>query len=153
MSQVLDRLTVGWVVALLLATAAHADGKLEGALKVEQSVQANLLPFAPAYVTPKCLVPYPLCKFVYAGISMVAGWEQLILGGDLKGAESSMQRGMSGPWLVKPENVTGHPLWSAPPPVPLVGYLATGRSNTGAVALDPLPSAKQKETEGDILPP
>ena len=84
MSQVLVRLSAGLVGAVLAVTTVHAQGKLEGALKVEQAVQANLLPFAPAYVTSKCLVPYPLCKFAYATVSLVASWEQLILGGDLK---------------------------------------------------------------------
>jgi len=153
MRNTLGRLSAGVLATLALAAAAHADGKLEGALKVEQAVRANLLPFSPTYVSSKCLVPYPLCKFAFATVALVTGWEQLVLGGDLKGAESSLARGLGGSWIARPENVSGEWLWSAPAPVPLVGYFVTGRSNTGDVELDPFPVAKQEELEGDILPP
>lgn len=153
MGHTLVRLSAGVLATFALATLAGADGKLEGALKVEQAVRANLLPFSPSYVSSKCLVPYPLCKFAFAGISMVTGWEQLILGGDLKGAEDNLARGFGGSWIVRPENVSGDALWSFPPPVPLIGYFVTGRSNHGDVAPDPLPAAERQQLDGDILPP
>lgn len=156
MRHVRRRSIAGLLGLLLLATTGvrAADDTLAGALKVEQSVRANLLPISPAFVTPKCLVPYPLCKFAYASVALVASWEQLLVGGDLKGAEETLGRGLGGPWLVRPENVTGQGLWSAPAPVPLVGYFATGRSNGGPIPLDPLAAAERPQVEsGDILPP
>jgi hypothetical protein len=153
MRHILVRLSAGVLATLALATSAQADGKVEGVLKVEQAIRANLLPFSPAYVSSKCLVPYPLCKFAFAGISLVTGWEQLLLGGDLKGAQDNLARGFGGSWIVRPENVSGKPLWSLPPPAPLVGYFVTGRSNSGDVALEPLPAAKREQLDGDILPP
>ena len=140
---------------LLAFTSAHADeGKLTGPLKVEQAIQANVLPFSPTYVTSKCLVPYPLCKLLAASVGFIAGAEQLIVGADIKGAATTLGRGMDGPWVIRPENVTGQPLWSLLEPVPLVVYFATGRTNGGNVPIDPFPAAKRPETEsGDVLPP
>ena len=140
---------------LLAFTIAHADdGTLTGPLKVEQAVRANLLPFSPTYVTSKCLIPYPICKLTAASVAFIASAEQLLIGADLKGAEATLGRGMDGPWIIRPENVTGQPLWSLPAPVPLVAYFATGRSNGGDVPIDPFPSTKRSETEsGDVLPP
>jgi hypothetical protein len=140
---------------LVVATRVRAaDGNVTAVLKVEQSVRANLLPVSPAFVTPKCLVPYPVCKLVYASVALIASWEQLLLGGDLKGAEHSLARGFDGPWVVQPENVTGQGLWSLPEPIPLTGYFTTGRTNGGAVRLDPMAPARLEETDsGDVLPP
>ena len=141
--------------ATLPFSAAHAaDGKFTGPLKVEQTVRANLMPFSPAYVTSKCLIPYPLCKFAYASVAFIAGAEQIIVGADIKGAAATLGRGMDGPWFIRPENVTGQPIWSAPPPVPLLAYFATGRKNAGPIPIDPMPAARRAEAEsGDVLPP
>lgn len=138
---------------LALATEARTEDRLTGALKVEQAVRANLLPFSPAYVTPKCLVPYPVCKFAYATVALVTSWEQLVLGGDMEGAKRALARGFEGPWLVQPKHVSGEAIWSTPAPVPLVSYFVTGRGNTGPEALDPFASAKRDDFEGDVLPP
>jgi hypothetical protein len=138
---------------LPFATANAADSKLTGPLKVEQTIRANLMPFSPTYVTSKCLIPYPICKLAYSIVAFIAGAEQLIVGADVKGAAATLGRGMDGPWLIRPENVTGEPLWSLPPPVPLVAYFATGRNNS-EVPIDPMPAAKRAEEEsGDVLPP
>jgi len=156
MRHVPGRLIAGLLCVPLVMAAGvwAADDKLAGALKVEQSVRANLLPISPAFVTPKCLVPYPVCKLVYASVALIASWEQLLVGGDLKGAENTLARGFDGPWIVRPRNVTGQPLWSLPEPVPLVGYFATGRTNGGAVSLDPMPpTEREQEESGEVLPP
>jgi hypothetical protein len=154
MGHISGRLAEIALATFSVASLAHADGKLEGALKVEQSVRANLLPFSPTYVSSKCLVPYPVCKLAFDTVALVTGWEQLVLGGDLKGAQDSLARGLGGPWIIRPENVSGSPLWSLPPPAPLVGYFVTGRSNAGDVRIDPMPAGKQEQqVDGDILPP
>ena len=140
--------TILWTAAL--ANVAGADGKAVAPLKVEQAVRANLLPLSPAYITTKCLIPYPLCKLAYASVSLIASWEQLLTGGDLDGAEHALARGFSGPWMVRPTNVSGDALWSAPPPIPLVAYFATGRSNIGSEQLEPMPAAKRPAFEGDV---
>jgi hypothetical protein len=118
-------------------------------------VRANLMPFSPTYVTSKCLIPYPLCKLAAASVAFIASAEQLIIGADIKGAAATLGRGMDGPWFITPENVTGQPLWSLPPPAPLVAYFATGRNNGGPVPIDPLPAAKRvhEDESGDVLPP
>lgn len=141
--------------ATLPFSVAHADdGKLTGPLKVEQAIRANLMPFSPAYVTSKCPIPYPICKLAYASVAFIAGAEQLIVGADPQGAADTLGRGLDGPWFIRPENVTGEALWSAPPPVPLVAYFKTGRNNAGAIPIDPMPAATWAEEEtGDVLPP
>ncbi|HWP65212.1 MAG TPA: hypothetical protein VNO26_04770 [Candidatus Limnocylindria bacterium] len=142
------------VAALWVTAAAADDGKLTRALRVEQAVTANLVPLSPAYITSKCLVPYPLCKLAYASAALVSSWEQLLVGGDVDGAQKTIGRGLGGPWVVRPANVSGAPLWSLPFPAPLVAYFVTGRNNEGSIALDPLPATRRPDGEaGDVLPP
>src|SRR5262245_45495300 len=94
------RLLGALICATLPFSAAQADeSKLTGPLKIEQTVRANLMPFSPTYVTSKCLIPYPLCKFVAASVGFIAGAEQLIVGADVKGAAATLGRGMDGPWF------------------------------------------------------
>lgn len=138
----------------LLRPAAAADGEGPWGMRFVESVWANATSFSPAYITPKCLVPYPVCKFAIAAASLVSSWEQIIMGGDFKGAQDTLGRGLGGPWLVQPKHVTGEVAWAFPGVIPLPYYFATGQGNAGAVALDPLPSSEQShDTAGDVLPP
>jgi hypothetical protein len=150
-----SRIRAGLVVAVLALAMPIAASAEEGpwGLRVIQSVWANTTPLSPTYVTPKCLIPYPVCKLAIASVALVSSWEQLITGGDLQGAQETLGRGFGGPWFVQPKHVTGDLVWSLPA-VPFPYYLATGETNAGAVTLDPLPSSESSpDSAGDVLPP
>jgi hypothetical protein len=86
------------------------------------AVAANVLPVAPTYVEPRCLVPYILCKAVFAGMALVAAGESLVMSGgaDLEQPRAILYRGFSGDWVVTPRDVAGETkvdvLPAAPPP-------------------------------------
>jgi hypothetical protein len=106
----------------------------------------------PGYTTAKCLLPYPVCKLQWAIVSALAAAEQLVMGGDVEGARSTTERGFGGDWLLRPEHVSGDPLWSVPlSPVTFGAAIVTGRGNVGTRTIDPFPSAKRDES--DVLPP
>jgi hypothetical protein len=149
----LARLHIVLTLVVLVPSAYGDDGVGRRALRFEQAAQANLLAFSPTFATPKCLVPYPICKLAIATVGLVTSWEQILMGGDLEGAKQTLGRGLDGQWLVLPENVTGDWVWSLPGILPLPLYFATGRGNVGPVELDPLPSPDRPQTEGDVLPP
>jgi hypothetical protein len=150
---------VGFVAALV--SSATADTLT--ARKWQQSLMYNGVPAplidTPGYTASKCLLPYPICKVMWAGISLVAAGEQLVTGGDVEGAGSAVRRGFGGDWIVRPRHVSGDWLWSTPlPPVTFAAAIATGRGNLGDVPLDPYPPAVKPvepgaEETGDVLPP
>lgn len=150
------------LIGALVSSAAAADTLT--ARKWQQALMYNGIPAplidTPGYTAPKCLLPYPICKVMWAGISLVASGEQLVTGGDVAGAKSALVRGFGGDWVVRPRHVSGDWLWSTPlPPVTFAVAILTGRGNQGDVRLDPYPAggATQQEpgTEetGDVLPP
>lgn len=131
---------------LLLASAAHAGD----VGRWHQAIRENTIG-TPAYTTNKCLLPYPICKATFAAVSLIASWEQLVMGGDVEGAQHTIGRGFGGQWVVTPKDVSGDPLWSLPEPIPLSVYIVSGRGNTGTEAIDPFPRP-ERQTD-DILPP
>jgi hypothetical protein len=155
----MTKILAGVSTALLLVVAAtppvYADeaSTTTRVLQGWQALLANLPTLNTPYATPKCLLPYPVCKLAFAGTALLSSWEQLIMGGDFEGAKSTLGRGLSGPWIARCENVNGEWPWSLPGPLALPLYFATGHGNTGPVALDPFPSAERQEVDGDILPP
>lgn len=147
---------VSALVGTVLALASTSDaGSTAG--KWQQALMYNGVPVplidTPGYTTPKCLLPYPLCKVMWASISVVAAAEQVVMGGDVQGARDSLSRGFGGEWILRPRNVSGDWLWSVPlPPVTMAAALLTGGSNAGEVAIDPFPARPREEPE-DVLHP
>jgi hypothetical protein len=69
----------------------------------------NVVPVAPAPVAPRCLPGYILCKAFFAGFSVVAAGEQLVLSGgsDLPQTRAILHRGFAGDWLITGRHVAG----------------------------------------------
>jgi hypothetical protein len=155
----------GWtqaVVASLLLGAASAGHAENDGFRWHQALMYNGVPVplidTPGYTTPKCFLPYPVCKVQWALLGTVAAVEKLIVGGDVRGARDSVVSGFTGDWVVMPRHVGGDPVWSLPFPVTFGVALLTGRGNGGPVSIDPYrvearEPVTEGTTEGDVLPP
>src|SRR5438034_7395965 len=73
------------------ARAAAYDQQSPGmrALYTGVAVVANVTPFVATLYAPRCLPGYVVCKLTYAGLSLAAAADQLVLsgGGDLARSE------------------------------------------------------------------
>jgi hypothetical protein len=72
-------------------------------------VAANTLPVASAFVEPKCIQGYILCKAMFAAFSVVAAAESLLMSGgsDLDQPRGILTKGFTGDWVVSREDVAG----------------------------------------------
>src|SRR4051812_41563602 len=83
---------------------------------------ANVLPGASSFYAPKCLPGYVFCKAIFAGISVIAAAEHLLLAGDgdLQQTRGILYRGFAGDWFLTGRHITGdrqaQPLPDPPPP-------------------------------------
>ena len=79
------------------------------ALATAGAVAANTLPVVPTYVEPRCLLPYVLCKFVFAVGAVTAAGESLVMSGgsDLNQPHVLLHRGLGGDWFVTPKDIVG----------------------------------------------
>ena len=79
------------------------------ALATAGAVAANTLPVVPTYVEPRCLLPYVLCKFVFAVGAVTAAGESLVMSGgsDLDQPHALLHRGLGGDWFVTPKDMLG----------------------------------------------
>lgn len=70
---------------------------------------ANVLPIASAFVSPRCLPGYILCKLSFAGLSVVAAGESLVMSGgaDKQEPATLIDRGFSGDWFLTGRHVAG----------------------------------------------
>jgi hypothetical protein len=70
---------------------------------------ANVVPIASAFVAPRCLQGYILCKLSFAGLSLVAAGEQLFFSGgsDVAQTKAILHRGFAGDWILTGEHVAG----------------------------------------------
>ncbi len=95
------------------------------------AVVANVTPFVSALYAPQCLPGYVVCKLVYAGFSLAAAADQLVLsgGGDLTQTRAILHRGFAGDW-----------------------YL-TGRHTSGELEPQPLPEPAPPPASGSWQPP
>jgi len=108
------------VSCLILRTeAGAADEPSMGrqALNTAAAVATNVLPGASALVAPTCLQGYILCKVTYAGLSLVAAAESMVMSGgaDTEQPATILRRGFSGDWFVTPDHIAKH---RAPDPYP-----------------------------------
>jgi len=69
----------------------------------------NIVPITAAPVAPRCLPGYILCKAFFAGFSVVAAGEQIVLSGgsDMTQTRAILHRGFAGDWLITGRHVAG----------------------------------------------
>ena len=111
------------------ARAASYDQQSRGmrALYTGVAVVANVTPFVSALYAPACLPGYLVCKLTYAGLSLAAAADQLVLsgGGDLAQTRAILHRGFAGDWYLTGRHVAGEvepqPLPEPPAPAPESG--------------------------------
>jgi hypothetical protein len=65
----------------------------------------NVLPVVSIHASQRCLPGYVVCKLSFAGMGLIAAGTQLVVGGDLKGAERTVRRAVGGDWLVLPRHL------------------------------------------------
>jgi hypothetical protein len=125
------QLRVTTVVVLVLLGSARAGA---GAVPYDQqpagmralytgiAVVANVTPFVSALYAPVCLPGYLVCKVTYAGLSVVAAADQLVMsgGGDLEQTRAILHRGFGGDWYLTGRHAAGdmepQPLAESPAP-------------------------------------
>ena len=87
------------------------------ALYTGVAVVANVTPFVSALYAPTCLPGYVVCKLSFAGLSLAAAADQLVLsgGGDLAQTRAILHRGFAGDWYLTGRHVAGD---AEPQPLP-----------------------------------
>lgn len=104
-------LTVATVGVHSNALADSYEDKSAGmrALYTVGAVIANVVPIASAFVAPKCLPGYILCKLSFAGLSLLAAGESLAISGgaDKEQPKAILHRGFSGDWFLTGRHVAG----------------------------------------------
>jgi len=94
------------------------------ALYTGVAVVANVTPLVATLYAPRCLPGYVVCKLTYAGLSLAAAADQLVLsgGGDLAQTRAILHRGFAGDWYLTGRHVAGEvepePLPEPPAPAP-----------------------------------
>jgi hypothetical protein len=117
---------VAYLAGAGVAPAAPYDQQSAGrrALHTAVAVVANVTPVVSALYTPYCLPGYIVCKLGFAGFSLVAAADQLVLsgGGDLAQTRAILHRGFAGDWYLTGRHVAGEvqpqPLPEPPAPAP-----------------------------------
>ena len=93
------------------ASAAPYDQQTPGmrAFYTGVAMVANVTPFVSALYAPTCLPGYVVCKITYAGLSLAAAADQLVLsgGGDLVQTRAILHRGFAGDWYLTGRHVAG----------------------------------------------
>ncbi len=77
----------------------------------------NVVPITSALAAPRCLPGYIACKLCFAGFSVVAAAEQLLLSGgsDMTQTRAILHRGFAGDWYLTPQHAAGD---ATPDPTP-----------------------------------
>ena len=109
------------------ATTWEARSSGARALYTTGAVVANLIPITSAFVAPKCIPGYIVCKLSFAGASIIAAAGQFVLSGghDLEQTKAILTRGFSGDWYLTGEHVAGD---VQPQPYPEIAPPSSGGS-------------------------
>ena len=114
------------------ARAAAYDQQSSGrrALYTGIALVANITPFVSALYAPACLPGYVVCKLTYAGLSLAAAADQLVLsgGGDLAQTRAILHRGFAGDWYLTGRHIAGE---VQPEPLPEPPAPASGSGEGG----------------------
>jgi len=70
---------------------------------------ANVVPVVSTIYAPRCLPGYVVCKLLFAGASLVAATEQLVISGGADRAQTRaiLHRGFGGDWVLTGAHVAG----------------------------------------------
>jgi hypothetical protein len=121
-------LMVGLTPALLRAEGQPGRSAGASAYYTGVAVAANVVPVLPALYAPRCLVGYVLCKTLFAGLSVIAAADQIIMsgGGDFEQTRGILYRGFSGDWYLTSRHtsreVAPEVLPDPPPPAAKPGW-------------------------------
>ena len=109
--------TLGFGVSSASATSYEERPGGMRALYTGIAVVANVVPGVSALYAQRCLPGYVLCKAVFAGMSLIAAADQLVVsgGGDLEQTRGILHRGFSGDWYLTGRHVSGD---ATPEPLP-----------------------------------
>jgi len=110
-----SKVPAGMVLAAALAGVPATAGTWEQrsggerALYSAAAVVANAVPGASALVVPRCLPGYVLCKLSFAGLSVLAAAESLVMSGgaDYNQPRAILERGFGGDWALTGRHVAG----------------------------------------------
>src|SRR5262245_51776087 len=108
-------LVLSGVLTFTSVGSASAAGSYEDksagmrALYTAGAVVANFVPIVSAFVAPKWLPGYILCKLSFAGLSVLAAGESLAISGgaDKEQPKAILYRGFSGDWYLTGKHVAG----------------------------------------------
>jgi hypothetical protein len=113
---------IGRMTASEAAVASEERPLGSRALQTVVAVIGNVAPVVATAYAPQCLPGYVLCKALFAGVSVLAAADQLIVSGgaDLTQTRAILHRGFGGDWVLTPRHVAGEstpqPLPDPPPP-------------------------------------
>lgn len=81
----------------------------ERAFYTTAAMLANVMPIGSAFIAPRCIQGYVLCKFTFASISVIAAAESIIMSGgtDMSEPKALLERGFSGDWYLTGPDVSG----------------------------------------------
>jgi hypothetical protein len=81
------------------------------------AVLANIVPVVSVLYAPQCLPGYVVCKIAFAGASLIAAADQLILSGgaDRTQTRAILHRGFGGDWFLNGRHIAGD---AQPQPLP-----------------------------------
>jgi hypothetical protein len=108
---------LAWVLVIVgvlgIASSARADFEDrpagQRAAYTALAVVENVVPGFSAMAAPRCLPGYILCKAWFAGFSLVAAAEHVILSGgnDMAQTQAILHRGFAGDWILTGRHAAG----------------------------------------------
>jgi hypothetical protein len=109
--------TLGFWVSSVSAAPDHQRSAGMRAVYTGIAVVANVVPGVSAIYAPRCLPGYVVCKVVFAGMSLIAAADQLVVSGagDLEQTRGILHRGFAGDWYLTADHVSGA---ATPEPLP-----------------------------------
>ena len=119
---VASALFLGWPAQPRAAEPYESRSGASRALHTGLAAIANVTPVVSTLYAPRCLLGYVFCKALFAGASLVAAGDQLVMsgGGDLTQTRAILHRGFYGDWYLTARHVAGDatavPLPDPPPP-------------------------------------
>lgn len=88
---------------------SHDVSARRRALQTIRAAAANVVPGVSAFTEPKCIQGYILCKAMFAGFSVVAAAESVLMSGgrDHEQPKGILTKGFTGDWFITPSDIAG----------------------------------------------
>jgi hypothetical protein len=121
-------LLAGVIPATVHAQSAGQRSTAAGVFYTGVAVAANVVPVLPTLYAPRCLLGYVFCKATFAGLSVVAAADQIIISGgqDWEQTRGILYRGFAGDWVLTARHtsreMTPQVLPDPPPPATNSGW-------------------------------